>query len=417
MHFLIRDAVEYAYNRGCVLIAAAGNSSEQGSFYPAALNNVISVAALDSDLQLGGSNFGASIDIAAPGEEILTTDLFHEGTYDTDAYGYKSGTSMAAAHISGVAALFFSANPTCSNVQVKQWLTDAARQLTIPQLVGAGLVDAYAALTTQNGLVAQITIQHSIPDVASDNSNTIMIKGSAGGTGFAQYWLEYGITETPDLWFPIGFPNTQPSYDSVLHQWDTSELNVGIYTVRLSVKAEDGSTVRSKTVVEIRHTPPKVLKHEGSVWLSGNRYNSNIIWQTDVLSIGAVEIFRKVEKQIPIRVGYSESVNFHHLVNISDLNLPSGQYLYRLITKTSSGQTGIDPNDRDLYSIIISAHHIDPTLMLQVASENQNLQTLVSPIDINGNGRTELIALDTTTDTIFIYEIGDKWEVRTGSIF
>ncbi|MDE0317188.1 MAG: S8 family serine peptidase [Candidatus Poribacteria bacterium] len=398
--FLIQDAVEYAYNRGCILIAAAGNSPEPGAYYPAALNTVLSVASLDKNLQLGNSNFGASIDIAAPGEEILSTDI--NVNQSSRGYNYRSGTSMAAAHVSGVAALLISANPSCSNTEIQQWLTDTVRELSITNLVGAGLVDAYAALTEQIGLTAHIAIKTSPQTRVSENS-TIEIFGSAGGAGFTQYWLEYGISETPELWFRIGIPQTKPKYNTVLHEWDTSALEVGIYTLRLSVKDRNGKTIRDKVVVEIRHTLPQISKHEGSVWLSGNHFDSTIIWQTDVLTTGAVEIFPKSENQplisnnFQLRGAYSDSVHLQHVVYLSELGLPSGEYLYRLTAQNRTGLIRVDDNDGQLYPITVRDDQIQPFHLLQASSAQFGMHAVVTPKDMNGNGKLELIGVETTT--------------------
>ncbi len=403
--FLIRDAVEYAYNRGCLLIAAAGNSSDPFSLYPAALPIVISVAALDRDLQLGGSNFGSSIDIAAPGEDVLTTDLFVDGMSGDAGYGYKSGTSMAAAHVSGVAALLFSANPSCSNLQVQQWLTHTSQQLRIPQLVGAGLIDAYGALTAIDELIANIELKQIHQD------SMIEISGSAGGTGFLQYWIDYGISETPDLWFPILLPQTDPKYNTVLHQWGISQLDGGIYTLRLSVKSENGGTVRDKAVIEVLHQLPRIINHEGSEWLSGNRYESTVIWRTDVLTTGALEVYDMSVKQTPLRIAFSDSVNLQHLINITDLKLPEGEYLYQLKSRNRSGLLRTDDNEGQFFKIRISDEQIVSTHLSKVISASQELQVLVSPIDMNGNGKLELIAREKNTDTPHIYEFSD-----TGSL-
>ena len=406
--FLIRDAVEYADNRGCLLIAAAGNSSEPVSLYPAALHNVISVAALDSDWQLGGSNFGASIDIAAPGEDVLTTDLFTNRSPADERYGYKSGTSMATAHVSGAAALLFSANPSCSNGQVRQWLTYSVRQLTVPQLVGAGLIDAYAALNVQDNPIAMISVDTLRQDNVAKENNTIEITGSADGPGFIHFWLDYGISETPDLWFPIGLPQTEPKYNSVLYQWDTSNLDDGTYTLRLSVMSENGKTGRDKLVIEIRNKLPKPHNHEGSEWLSTNRYDSSVIWQTDVLTTGSVQIYKPTNKQTLIRIAFSDSVNTQHFVNLSDLYLPSGEYLYALKSQNRSGLVNTDDNSGQFYTIKISDGQINGSHLNKEISTNQSLQALVSPIDMNENGKKELIALDTTTNIPHIYELDDN---------
>lgn len=391
--FLIQAAVEYAYNRGCLLVAAAGNSPEPGAYYPAALNNVVSVASLDSTLQLGISNFGASIDIAAPGEDIISTDL--------GGYRIRSGTSMAAANVSGVSALLISANPSCANIQIQQWLTGTARRLSLTNLVGAGVVDAFGALTNQLDLTAQIS-------ALSDSSGTtpesnIDIIGSAGGKGFVQYWLEYGVTEIPDLWFRIVFPQTIPKYNEVLHSWDTSMLDKGIYTLRLSVMGEDGMTLREKVVVDIDHTLPVVSHHEAGVWFSGDGLDSTVIWQTDVLTSGTVEVFpntvtkTSIIENPPLRIVNSDSVNRQHIVNLSELGLPSGEYLYQLIAKNRTGHKKINDNQGQLYPIYLTDERIQPSNLQQTASANQGMHAITSTKDFNQNGILELFAIETGT--------------------
>ncbi len=408
--FLIQDAVEYAYNRGCVLVGAAGNSPEPGAYYPAALNTVLSVASLDKNLQLGNSNFGASIDIAAPGEEILSIGLNTNQSSPEYRYNYRSGTSMAAAHISGVAALLISANPSCSNAEIRQWLTGTARQLSITHLVGAGLVDAYAALTEHIGLTAHIAVTPIPQTEVSEKSTKIKITGSAGGKGFTQYRLEYGPSETPNLWFPIGFSQTEPKYNTVLHEWDTSALEEGIYTLRLSVKDRDGKTIRDKEVVEIRRTLPRISKHEAGIWLSGSLYDSTIIWQTDVLTAGAVEIFSKTENQppisnnVPLRVAHSDSVNLQHVVYLSELGLPSGEYLSRLIAQNRTGLIRIDDNGGQLYPITVRNGLIQSSHLRQTASAQLGLHAIVVPTDINSNGKLELIGVETGTTSASMFE-------------
>lgn len=117
---LLRDAVRYAYNRGALIVAATGNNG--GSvLYPAAYPEVMAVAATDAnDQRASFSNYGSEVDIAAPGESILSTWL---PPYD---YYYKRGTSMATPHVSGAAALLWSWRPDFTNVQIKQRLETQA---------------------------------------------------------------------------------------------------------------------------------------------------------------------------------------------------------------------------------------------------------------------------------------------------
>jgi len=97
----LEEAINYAWERGVVIIAAAGNEGSSLPVYPAYYENCIAVAATTEDDTLAPlSNYGDWVDVAAPGFNIYST-------LPDDDYGYKSGTSFACAHVSGLAALLF----------------------------------------------------------------------------------------------------------------------------------------------------------------------------------------------------------------------------------------------------------------------------------------------------------------------
>ena len=416
--FIIEDAVEYAHHRGCVLVGAAGNSATIGSYYPAALKSVISVAGLGQEKQLyDGSNFGATINIAAPGEEILSTALKGE-------YGKRDGTSMAAAHVSGVAALVLSANPNATNIRIQEKLIATAKPLFITELVGAGALDAYAALTeTSTPLVAEInaqrTLQHAFGGEQSHGGveivgaeiarevifDRIEIIGSAGGAEFSEYWLEYGIGEVPELWYPLGAVKTEPKFRACLHKWDTSILAEGGYTLRLSVKSENGDIKRVKAVVDVAHEVPLVIKHEAQPWLAGNRFNSVVMWETEALTTGKIQIL-EANGNIN-RTGHSDAENLLHFVNMSDLGVPPGTYVYRLAVKSSVGELHIDDNNGRLYQLGVDDTSIDISHLRQVASIDSGLHAIASPVDINRNGKLELFAVEMGTGAAHVLEIAD----------
>jgi thermitase len=96
---LLEDAVEYAASHNVLVVAAAGNTGTTQVLYPAAYNDVIAVGAVDSQMQRSSfSSYGSAIDLYAPGSSILTTS--HDG-----GYVLRNGTSFAAAHVSGIAAV------------------------------------------------------------------------------------------------------------------------------------------------------------------------------------------------------------------------------------------------------------------------------------------------------------------------
>jgi len=98
---ILEEAINYAWNKGVVVVAAAGNLVGTKIMYPAYYSNCIAVAATDSnDYVVSWSSQGDWVDVAAPGVDIYST-------LPGSKYGYKSGTSMAAAHVSGLAGLLF----------------------------------------------------------------------------------------------------------------------------------------------------------------------------------------------------------------------------------------------------------------------------------------------------------------------
>ncbi len=135
-------AVNYAYQKGCVLVAAAGNNDTSELFYPAAYENVIAVSAInETDQKAPFSNYGEYIDFCAPGVNILST-------WPNATYAYGSGTSFATPFVTGVVAVMLSQYPYLSNENVKATLRAQAEDLGEEgwdQFYGWGIVDAYAA--------------------------------------------------------------------------------------------------------------------------------------------------------------------------------------------------------------------------------------------------------------------------------
>jgi thermitase len=105
----VENAVNYAWGKQVVLVAAAGNDGQNWGFYPAAYTNVIAVAATtDRDARASFSNWGGNwVDVAAPGASILST--VKSGSYES-----WNGTSMASPHVAGIAGLVLSRSTDCA---------------------------------------------------------------------------------------------------------------------------------------------------------------------------------------------------------------------------------------------------------------------------------------------------------------
>ena len=127
----VESAVNYAWSKGVVLAAAAGNNGHDWGFYPAAYTNVIAVAATDSnDAKASFSNFGAWVDVAAPGASIYSTAPDHANTVFGSGvkYGTLSGTSMASPHVAGLAGLIWSTSLCSTNSCVRDRIQNTANK-------------------------------------------------------------------------------------------------------------------------------------------------------------------------------------------------------------------------------------------------------------------------------------------------
>ena len=189
----LQDAISQARAAGTIVVTAAGNSTvDAASFTPANCNDTVTVASTGRVGGLAGySNFGSSIDIAAPGGDtsrdsgILSTVA--TGATTATGYGYANynGTSMAAPHVAGVAALVASLHPTWGPNEIETALYAGVRPFPADSLrpcvttsetptgsqrrCGVGLLDAVGALN-----MAQPTLIITAPDrLAAGESATV----------------------------------------------------------------------------------------------------------------------------------------------------------------------------------------------------------------------------------------------------
>lgn len=144
-----RDALDYCWSRGVLPVAAAGNSASVFPYYPGGYENVLSVAAVDGNLNKAGfSNYGTWVDVSAPGTGLYSTTA--NGEY-TSGFG---GTSGATPHVAGVAALCFSMMPGATNQQVRNAVEDTATlqtQAPYGEFSNYGLVNAEKAVLRMAG--------------------------------------------------------------------------------------------------------------------------------------------------------------------------------------------------------------------------------------------------------------------------
>lgn len=186
----LQNAVDYASSRGVVLVSAAGNDGESVLTYPAAFPNVIGVGAVDdTDRRASFSNYGSGLDVMAPGVGIYSTQ-------GGGSYQYLSGTSAAAPHVAGVAALMLSINPALTPEDVGQFINETARDLSILGYdtgTGWGVVSAFGAVEAVAEPTVTITDYPEYVSLNGTYSVTWLVSGGDPGT-ISQTYVEWGFS-------------------------------------------------------------------------------------------------------------------------------------------------------------------------------------------------------------------------------
>ena len=156
----LQNAINYAWSKGAVIIAAAGNNGNNVPSYPAACQNVIAVSATDlSDGRPTWSNYGSYVDISAPGADIVTLS-------GADGYASWNGTSFSCPVASGVVALMRSVNPQLSNQSIVNLLlanNDDIGTAGYDEYFGQGRVNARRAVAAARG---PLVVDSTAPVVA-----------------------------------------------------------------------------------------------------------------------------------------------------------------------------------------------------------------------------------------------------------
>lgn len=220
-------AINTARALGASVVVAAGNSNANAAnARPANCNGVITVAATTrSGGKASFSNFGAVVDLAAPGASILSTLNAGTTVPGAESYAFYSGTSMATPHVAGIAALLYQAKPTATPDEVEAALRNSARVFPMTcTACGTGIADADAAITAINastpppppppppptGTVLQNNVARVIAaPQGADNRFTMVVPAGRTSLSFS---ISGGAGDA-DLYVRFGTAPTQTSYD------------------------------------------------------------------------------------------------------------------------------------------------------------------------------------------------------------
>lgn len=227
---VLEEAVAYARNRGAIVVCAAGNNgryvespgSEPGSFAVSALSPA-------SDDLAYFSSRGPEVDIAAPGVNILQQTICNRGRDRCEQFAAWSGTSMAAPHVAGVAALVVSMGVTNVDAIERTLQRSAARAengSTDKELYGAGVLDASAAVKRALDTSA---MYRGIALLILTVLTYARIKGRSGKLANPLAWAPLAFLMSVGLWFlPQFSTHLMPGMDLAMRPVGDWSLLLGV---------------------------------------------------------------------------------------------------------------------------------------------------------------------------------------------
>ncbi len=259
---LMRDAIRYARSKGVVVVASSGNEGVPDPHYPSDFPEVISVSATDSLDRLSTfSTYGSQISLSAPGVDIFTTDA--EGGYIE-----TGGTSFAAPHVSGVAALLKSIHPSWTSEEIQAALelsADDAGRKGWDTDHGAGRLNARRAIELPGPAMVQIT--SPTIDEGFGNDQVVEIFGSAMSPFLESWQLFIGYGDLPREWFPLNEPQDAGKVRDKLGEFNTLEYSDTIITLRLRLALTNGHATEHRIRLYIDRTKPSLTSFElDNVW-------------------------------------------------------------------------------------------------------------------------------------------------------
>lgn len=394
--FLIQDAVRYAAESGVILVSSAGNSGNSGLFYPGAFTETISVGATDrNDLLASFSSVGPTLDLTAPGVNILST-------LPNNAYGLRSGSSISAPHVSGLAALLLSRRPELTHHQIKTLLSTSALDLGAlgwDERFGAGRIDSAPLLIALTSPVKPPIVQILAPYTDEATEKTFNIIAHASGESLTSYRISWGLGRSPESWTLL---QSGPPKSHITCQWTVSELPDSVVIIRLEADIKSKPSLEHRVRVLIQRSSPSILALGFGPELEGPDLVYRVRWSSDQPSEGYL-LFRPFEATTEDTLS-SGIVNHHHTVTLPS-NLPTGPLLFRILARGPAGHTTLSPTETL------------PYLPFRVPQNGYNeIATLPNGFlsdrltDYNGNGKPEIILMPYIEGQAFSPTLIYEWE-------
>ena len=324
----VQDAITYAWNKGVVLVGAAGNNNRDEKFYPASMANVVSVSATQVNDEFSHwSSYGDAVDVSAPGSSVQTTNCTVCTYADHNTWGshtYISGTSFATPNVAGVVALIRARNPSWTPKQVVDRLFSTVDDRGFAgwdKRYGRGRVNAYRALGAS---VAQVG--RGVGDGLEGNNSLATARVIALGSTTRPTIYPAGDVD----FFAVDVPRAgrldvrvTGVVDTRAYPWNRSSLKID-------------------PVVELYTTAGKLLKRVDAVWENGTELAQTTVAGKQRIIVRVVNFFANGNRTAyGVTPSYVDTVGPGFASRTPGPNAVGAPYDHPIVVKFNEPVTGV----------------------------------------------------------------------------
>ena len=308
----LKDVIRYAHSENVVLVTSSGNSGTNELHYPSGFAETISVGATDSlDAVTGFSSWGQTLDLSAPGQNILSCKI-------GGGYNYSNGTSFSAPMVSAAAAFILSNHPYFTNEQVRNIIKSASDDFGASgwdpyygsgrlNLFNASQVNHESELIIEYPASGTFTAMDSIPIIVTIQDADLQTASLMVGDG-----------ENPSVWREVVSNIKNQVISDTITYLDLSNYSDITLVFRLLVNTWKGETKEYRSLLFVDKTTPVISYLKKTAVFDENRRSMLISFETDDITRGEIYL-RPKSSAVPFIV---KNLNYetrnHKILIVSD---------------------------------------------------------------------------------------------------
>lgn len=409
---LMQDAINFALESGCILVASAGNEGSGDPHYPSDYEGVISVGYSNSEGRRDRfSNWGSRLDLLAPGVKILTTT-------PNNRYREVSGSSLSAPMVSATAALLLENNPSLTPYDISGIIISSATdagQKQWDEFYGAGILNVNDALEFNGITNLIIKTPQNEETFNKDLVDSIRFLGSIIVPMFSKCRILLGEGNNPSEWNELSLLNYQVR-DGIIHSLPIKDLRDTNYTLRLVVELKNYNTIekRARFNISSNLTDLKILKINSlPVYRNGKRRIVLGI-ETNRKSVATANVIDG-DNIIGSFSDLMQESEFHTV--LLDLNLVPGKDYQCVVSVRNNLFTDVELRDTITIRINDDNFSIDKFVKKDYSIPISYIHNSVA--DFNKNGNPEIVVNDLSTgywNSTEVYEFRENKFIKKDSL-